>query len=113
MNNADIETAVNLPSVSVVVPVYNGAETIAACIESLLKQDYPSDRYDIIIVENGSTDNTTEIVKRFPVRLFHSYDKGPAPARNMGLSVSSAEIVAYTDADCVAAPNWLSELVKP
>lgn len=109
----DTASSKHLPSVSVVVPVYNGAQTIAACIESLLKQDYPADRFDIIVVENGSTDNTSEVVKRYPVRLFHSFDQGPAPARNMGVSLSCADIIAFTDADCVAAPNWLSELIKP
>ena len=101
------------PSVSIVIPVYNGAETIAACLESLLKQNYPADAYDIIVVENGSTDNTTEIVSQYPVRLLHSDERGPAPARNMGIGNSKADVVALTDADCIADSNWLSELVKP
>jgi len=100
-----------VPKVSVVVPVYNGADTIALCIESLLQQDYPSDAYDIIIVENGSIDNTTSIVQKYPVRLFHSSIRGPAAARNFGIARSNADIIAFTDADCIAHPRWLSELV--
>jgi glycosyltransferase involved in cell wall biosynthesis len=101
------------PSVSVIIPVYNGADTIAACLQSLLEQTYPADAYEIIVVENGSTDDTTQIVERFPVRLFYSDRRGPAAARNLGLTRSDADIVAFTDADCIADPNWLTELIKP
>jgi glycosyltransferase involved in cell wall biosynthesis len=100
------------PSVSVIVPVYNGADMIGACLESLLNQTYPADAYEVIVVENGSTDDTTTIVEKYPVRLFHSDKRGPSPARNLGLARSEADIVAFTDADCIADTNWLSELVK-
>ena len=103
----------SMPKVSVIVPVYNGAATIGTCLESLLNQNYPAEAYEIIVVENGSTDETTEIVERYPIRLFHNTQRGPAPARNLGVAESKAEIVAFTDADCVADPNWLGELVKP
>ncbi len=101
------------PLVSVVVCVYNGADTIAPCIESLLGQSYPQDRYEIIVVENGSTDNTTEVVQRYPVRLIHSPVRGLASARQFGLERSASEIYASTDADCRAHPDWVAELVKP
>ena len=105
------------PTVSVIVPVYNGAGTIAACLESVLRQDYPANAYEVIVIENGSTDDTTAIVQRFcprhPVRLFHSHKRGPAVARNLGLTMSEADVVAFTDADCIADPAWLSELIKP
>lgn len=107
------ETSAFTPFVSVIVPVYNGALTIAACIESLLNQNYPADAYDIIVVENGSTDDTTAVAAQYPVRLLHSPRRGPAAARNFGLARSTADIVAFTDADCIADTNWLSELVKP
>lgn len=101
------------PRISVIIPVYNGARTIASCLESVLGQTYPADAYDVIVVENGSTDNTSAIVKQYPVRLFHSDIRGPAAARNLGLAETDADIVAFTDADCVADSEWLSELVKP
>ena len=101
------------PTVTVVVPVYNGAVTIANCLESLLAQTYPADRYEIIVVENGSTDETTEVVQRYPVRLFHNEVRGPAAARNRGIQESQSDLIAFTDADCIATPNWLVELVKP
>ena len=101
------------PTMSVVVGVYNGAETIAACLESLLSQNYPRRAYDIIVVENGSTDGTGEVVRRFPVRLYHRQETGTTGARNLGIAESQADIIATTDCDCVAHPDWLAELVKP
>lgn len=97
---------------SIVVPVYNGAHTIAACIESLLGQAYPAGRFDVFVVENGSTDATGEIVGRYPVRLLRSPVRGPAAARNLGFAHSQADIVAFTDADCIAHPRWLAELTR-
>lgn len=102
-----------LPTVSVIVPVYNGEHTVGACIESLLAQAYPVDRFDVIVVENGSTDATSEVVSRYPVRLLHSPVRGPAAARNLGFAQSNADIVAFTDADCIAHRRWLAELVRP
>lgn len=95
---------------SVVVPVYNGAETIAACVRSLLLQDYPSELREIFVVENGSTDGTAEIVTQLPVHLIRSTLRGPAPARNMGWRASTAEIIAFTDADCLPERGWLRSL---
>ncbi len=97
----------------VIVPVYNGESTIASCIESLLSQVGMDGRFEVIVVENGSTDRTTEIVSRYPVRLFHNTVRGPAAARQFGLMQSQADIVAFTDADCYADPHWLEELIKP
>ncbi|MBC8263573.1 MAG: glycosyltransferase [Anaerolineales bacterium] len=59
------------PFVSVVIPVYNGSRTIVACIESLLGLDYPSDHYEIIVVDNNSTDGTDNIVREYPVTLLY------------------------------------------
>lgn len=100
------------PTVSVIVSVYNGERTIADCVQSLLAQDYPADKYEILIVENGSTDNTTAIVKRYPVTLLHSPMKGLARARNYGIERAIGQIIAMTDADCVADPHWISGLVE-
>jgi glycosyltransferase involved in cell wall biosynthesis len=101
------------PTVSVVIGVYNGADMIGDCLESLLEQNYPCDAYDIIVVENGSTDNTAEVVKRYPVRFFQNEVRGLAPARNLGLENSEADIVMTTDADCIVHPDCLAELAKP
>jgi cellulose synthase/poly-beta-1,6-N-acetylglucosamine synthase-like glycosyltransferase len=100
------------PYVSVVVPVYNGRDTIAECIESLLAQDYPADRYEIIVVDNDSTDGTAEVVRTYPVQLLFEEKPSADAARNAGIRHARGEIVAFTDADCVADSHWLGQLVQ-
>jgi len=101
------------PLISIVVPVYNGEKTIALCIESLLRQDYPKDRYEIIVIDNNSNDRTAEIVKQYPViYLFEDKAQNPSVARNAGIKAARGEIIAFIDADCIASPNWLREGVK-
>lgn len=97
------------PFVSVIVPVCNGASCIAKNIESLLAQTYPKDRFEIIVVDNGSTDGTEEIVKKYPA-LFLQENKirTSYAARNKGLAHACGDIVAFTDADCVARRDWIS-----
>lgn len=100
-------------SVSVIVPVYNGESIITMLIDSLLAQSYPRHLYEIIVVENGSTDRTIEVVSAYPeVQLLRSVERGPAAARNLGIAHSKADVIAFTDADCIAEPNWLEELVR-
>ncbi|MCS4542371.1 MAG: glycosyltransferase, partial [Euryarchaeota archaeon] len=99
-----------IPLVSIIVGVRNMENTIGQCIESLLNCDYPAK--EIIIVDDGSTDRTAEIVSRYPIRLINSNPKGISHARNLGLQLANGDIVAYTDGDCIVSENWLKELVK-
>lgn len=98
------------PSVSVIVPVYNGEKTILSCLNSIIRQDYAS--FEIIVVDNNSTDSTVEIVNSFNYAklLFMKDIQSSYASRNLGIANSNGEIVAFTDADCIAAPNWLSKL---
>lgn len=104
------ESSENL-TVSVVVPVYNGAEYVGDCIEALLHQDFKSDQFEIIVVNNRSTDNTQEIIDRYPVRSLYESKRGPAAARNAGIRASTAKFIAFTDADCIPHDDWLSKLI--
>jgi GT2 family glycosyltransferase len=98
------------PAVSVVVCSYNGGSTLEQCLTSLREADYP-DR-EVILVDDGSTDSTREIVSRFPeVRAIHQPNRGLSVARNVGLQAATGEVVAYTDSDCLADPDWLTLLV--
>jgi cellulose synthase/poly-beta-1,6-N-acetylglucosamine synthase-like glycosyltransferase len=101
------------PLVSVVVPVLNGQETIGDCLNSVLRTDYPAERREVLVVDNGSRDRTAEIVKRFPVRYVLEERRGVSHARNRGLAESRGELVAFTDADCVVSTRWLAELLRP
>lgn len=99
------------PRVSVVVCSYNGAATLDECLRSLGRLDYPD--YEVILVDDGSTDETPQIAARFPaVRCIRQPNRGLSAARNAGLHAATGQIVAYTDADCVADPTWLTYLVR-
>lgn len=99
------------PFVSVIVCSYNGAKTLEECLESLGKLDYP--HYEVILIDDGSTDNTREIAGRFPsVRYFYQTNHGLSHARNYGASLAKGEIFAYTDSDCRADPDWLYYLLS-
>lgn len=96
------------PFVSVVVPVYNGGDTIDELLQSLVAQTYPGDRYEIIVVDNNSQDDTPQRVQRHPVNLLYEREiQSSYAARNRGARAASGEIVAFTDAACVAHPDWL------
>ncbi|MCX7766439.1 MAG: glycosyltransferase, partial [Candidatus Sumerlaeia bacterium] len=103
----------SLPFVSVIVPVFNEEKNIGSCIESLLNQDYPRERYEIIIVDNNSTDHTREIISRYPVTLLvEDKIRGSYAARNKGIEYAKGEILAFTDGDTRPAPDWLKNGVS-
>ena len=100
------------PFVSVIVPVLNEERVIRECLTSLIKMDYPVERREILVVDNGSTDRTAEIVKSFPIQYLQEELRGAAAARNKGIEASKGEILAFTDADCVVTTGWLWELAR-
>jgi cellulose synthase/poly-beta-1,6-N-acetylglucosamine synthase-like glycosyltransferase len=100
------------PLVTVVVPVRNGAQTIQPLLESLQKLDYDRNAVEVIVVDGNSTDKTQEIVKKYPVKLVVEEKKGLNLARNIGIKNSNGEIVAFTDADCIVPPNWITKIVE-
>jgi len=94
----------------VVVCAYNASATLDECLSSLTKLDYPD--YELILVDDGSTDQTPQIAARFPqVRCIRQENRGLSVARNVGAEAATGEIVAYTDADCIADEHWLHYLV--
>ncbi len=96
-----------LPKVSVIVPVYNGEPVIENCLNHLLHQQYPAEKLEIIVVDNGSTDKTVPIIESMGLKSFYAARKGPAAARNEGMKIASGEIVVFVDADCLAAPDLI------
>ncbi|MBI3758021.1 MAG: glycosyltransferase [Deltaproteobacteria bacterium] len=98
------------PKVSVVVCAYNADRTMAACLTSLEKLNYQN--YEVIVVNDGSTDRTRSISEQFDfIHLINQENKGLSAARNVGIAAATGEIVAFTDSDCVADPDWLTYLV--
>jgi glycosyltransferase involved in cell wall biosynthesis len=104
-----MNTEESSPLVSIVVGVRNMETTIGPCIESLLAQNYPSK--EIIIIDDGSSDKTSTIIQNYPVRLITTEKRGISHARNLGYLQAQGEYVAYTDADCTVAPDWLSVMM--
>ncbi len=98
------------PRVSVVICAYNAERTMDACLASLRTLRYPD--YEVIVVNDGSTDSTRAIAERYPeFVLVNQENRGLSVARNVGLARATGEIVAYTDSDCVVDPDWLTYLV--
>ena len=100
------------PFVSVIIPVLNGERTIRECLVSLLEMDYPAELREILVVDNGSSDRTADIVNTYPVRYLVERRRGAPSARNKGIEASKGGILAFTDADCIVSRGWLRSLVQ-
>ncbi len=98
---------------SVIVPAYNAGKTVTQCLQALTRQSIAASQYEVLVVDDGSIDNTAEIVKTFPVRYFHQANRGPAAARNHGSREAHGEIILFTDSDCVPAHDWIAEMTRP
>jgi len=98
---------------SIIVPVRNGEQVIATCLQALRCQDLPAPDYEVIVVDDGSTDGTAEVVRGFPeVRLLQQPARGPAAARNHGVAEAQGEWILFTDADCAPHPGWAGALLR-
>jgi len=103
------------PTVSVVVPVFNRARVLPKCIDSLLRSDYPKARWELVCVDNGSTDGSMAVLRSYGerVRVLEEKRRGAAAARNTGVHAATGEVIAFTDSDCVVDPRWITEVVQP
>lgn len=98
---------------SVVVPTHNRKHLLRLCLQGVLGQQYPN--YEVIVVDDGSTDGTEAMVKRdFPQIHYIRQEpkRGPAAARNRGIQAATGDIIAFTDDDCVPPPDWLARLAQ-
>jgi GT2 family glycosyltransferase len=99
-----------LPFVSVIIPVYNDGERLARCLAALEVEDYPGDRYEVIVVDNGSRRPLQPAAARFTHARFESEPRpGIGRARVKGIALARGQVLAFTDADCVPAPDWISQ----
>ena len=98
--------------VSVVVPAYNAARYLPACLDALVGQELPRDHYEVIVVDNNSRDRSADIIRGYPeVCLLAEPKQGSYAARNRGLRQAQGAVIAFTDADCVPTPDWLARIV--
>ena len=103
----------SLPHASVVVPAYNAAGTLPLCLTALAAQDYPRAAYEIVVVDDGSTDATAAIAAAAGATVIAQPNTGPAATRNRGAAAAAGEIILFTDADCEPQPDWLTLMLQP
>ena len=96
--------------ISVIIPAKDAAETIGSCLRGALTQRYVGTDYEVIVVDDGSTDRTAEIANSQGARVIRQGNTGPAAARNAGANAAHGDILVFTDADCVPSPEWLHHL---
>lgn len=102
------------PTVTVVVPAYQAAEVIGRCVEALNEQTVPRDRYEVIVVDDGSTDGTGAVAEEAGAdQVLAITHQGPSGARNAGLAAAKGDIVLFTDADCEPSPGWVEKMTAP
>lgn len=105
----------SLPFVSVIIPVFNDGVRLKRCLSALAQQTYPSDLYEVIVVNNGSdpAENIAGIVAQFPQAIYTDESQpGSYAARNKGMTVAKGTAIAFTDADCIPAADWIEQGVQ-
>lgn len=106
------------PAVSIIIPAHNEEATLEKCLASLENLNYPSNKLESILINDGSTDDTKEIIEnhvqksKYTFKYLETEGVGAPKARNIGLKKAKGEYVAFTDADCVVESNWLRNLIK-
>ena len=102
-----------LPTVSIVIPVLDRAEELARCLASIALVDYPREKIEVIVVDDGSRDDSARVAREHGALVVSSGGtrRGPAAARNVGAARAQGELLAFIDSDCSASPGWLVELV--
>lgn len=101
-----------LPHVSVIVPTYRRPQALTACLDALSAQDYPAERFEVVVVDDGGglRDTGSDFSR---LRVLSQPNAGPASARNAGAAAADGAILAFTDDDCRPAPDWLRRIVEP
>ena len=101
-----------LPFFSIVVPTYNRPARLGACLSAFSRLDYPSDRFEVVVVDDGSPTPMDSVIEPFRlqlnVTLLRQQNAGPAAARNTGALKATGELIAFTDDDCMVSPSWLN-----
>ena len=96
--------------ISVVIPALNSASTISSTLSSIFSNGLPRDSFEVLVVDNGSSDNTVQIASRYPVKMHHCPRKGIGVARNLGIQKAEGNIVCFTDSDCIVESDWLEKI---
>jgi len=106
------QTLQEYPFVSVVVTVYNAERTIGKCLESIMKLEYPEDKLEVLVIDDGSTDNSVDMIRKYPVRLLRKRNSGYPSAMNAGIRKSRGNIVVIVDSDIYITREWLVKVLR-
>jgi glycosyltransferase involved in cell wall biosynthesis len=102
----------SLPLFSIIIPTYARREQLVGCLRSIVALDYPHDRFEVIVVDDGSPHSLEDIVKPFAeaidLKLLRQSNAGPAAARNRGAASARGDFLVFTDDDCLPEQNWLN-----
>ena len=101
------------PTISVIIPAFNAAAAIVRCLAALSEQTVEPARFEVIVVDDGSSDETAEEAARYGARVIKRSHSGRASARNAGVAVARGDILLFTDADCEPVPEWIAEMTAP
>jgi len=101
------------PQASVIVPVRNGSDSLAACLQALLAQTGGAGQYEVIVVDDGSSDASGQIAAQHSVHVVRQKHAGAAAARNHGAMEAQGKILLFTDADCEPLPDWIEQMLAP
>jgi glycosyltransferase involved in cell wall biosynthesis len=104
-----------LITITVVIPTYNRMQDLEQCLKALQAQSLADGLFDVVIVDDGSVDDTSSVLKRWAaswprLRFIRQTNRGPATARNAGVAHATGSIIAFTDDDCQPAPDWLQRI---
>ncbi|MFH1862031.1 MAG: glycosyltransferase, partial [bacterium] len=99
--------------ISVIIPAYNAEKTLPLTLRALQNQTMPRSLYEVIVVDDASTDNTAAVAREFGVRYRKQGKEGPAAARNLGVRIAKGDIIMFTDSDCIPKEDWIEKMVKP
>jgi len=102
----------DFPRVSIVIPAYNAQETIGQCLQSIKELNYPADKIETIVVDNGSTDSTFTIAEQYHVNILSEPDLHVGALRNKGAQIANCEALAFTDSDCLVSKDWLDTAIR-
>lgn len=98
----------NQPFVSVIIPAFNSEKTLDSCLNAIALLNYPKDKIEVILIDNGSTDDTVDIAKKYDVKILIKPRINISALRNYGTKMAKGDIYAFTDSDCIVSKDWVN-----
>lgn len=95
---------------SIVIPTLNSVATISGALSSIFANESCGETFEVLMVDNGSSDATVDLAKRFPVKIYHCPRRGIGPPRNLGIQKAQGDIVCFTDSDCIVEKDWIAKI---